>query len=50
MMARREDANSEYKIVKSELKDVDYARQAIDDYIKMQKNIQEHKHKKNDLE
>lgn len=49
MMARREAANSEYKIVKSELKDIDYARQAIDDYIQMQKN-QEHKRNKNDLE
>lgn len=49
MIAKRDKSNAEYKEVKAELKDIDYARQAIDDYFRSQHNIHKQK-KKNDLE
>jgi len=50
MIQQRDKSNSEYKAVNSELKDIDYARQAIDDYLKTQDVSQEQKRKKGDLE
>lgn len=38
---QRDKSNVEYKAVKAELKDIDYARQAIEDYLRMQRNGQQ---------
>lgn len=50
LIQQRETANTEYKAVKAELKDIDYARQAIDDYLRMQQAVRERHKKRNDLE
>lgn len=50
LIEQRNKSNAEYKEVKSKLKDVDYARQAIDDYFKNQRDVQQKKRKKDDLE
>ncbi len=47
---QREQSNSEYQAVKAELKDIDYARQAIDDYLRMQHTVSEQKKREGDLE
>lgn len=47
---QREQSNSEYQAVKAELKDIDYARQAIDDYLQMQHTVSEQKKREGDLE
>ena len=47
---QREQLNSEYQAVKAELKDIDYARQAIDDYLQMQHTVSEQKKREGDLE
>ena len=50
LIEQRNKSNTEYKEVKSKLKDVDYARQAIDDYLRNQRDVQQKKRKKGDLE
>lgn len=50
LIEQRNKSNAEYKEVKSKLKDVDYARKAIDDYLRNQRDVQQKKRKKGDLE
>lgn len=50
LIEQRDKANTEYKAVKTELKDIDYARQAIDDYLRIQQEVQNQKKRNGDLE
>ena len=50
LMQERSDKNDEYTVLKSQIKELNYARQALSDYLKNERDVQERKRKKGDLE
>lgn len=42
--------NEKYSVLKSEIKELNYARQTLDDYFRNERNTQEMKKKKDELE
>ena len=42
--------NDEYKALKATLKEMDFARQTLEDYLKNERDAQERKRRKGDLE
>lgn len=50
LIEQRNEKNAEYKRVISVLKDLDYARQTIAEYLKNERSVEEQKRKKGDLE
>ena len=50
LMQERSDKNDEYTVLKSQIKELNYARQSLSDYLKNERDVQERKRKKGDLE
>lgn len=50
LLQERSDKNEEYSSLKSAVNELNYARQAIDDYLKNERNAQEQRRNKEDLE
>ena len=46
----RSAKNEEYSVLKSKITELNYARQTLDDYLKNERNVQEHRKKKGELE
>ena len=42
--------NDEYKTLTAELKELEYARQTVADYLRNERDVQQQKKKRNDLE
>lgn len=50
LMQERSDKNNDYTVLKSKIKELNYARQVLSDYLKNERDVQERKRKKGDLE
>ena len=50
LIQERSEENENYKSLKSTVAELNYARQALADYLKNERNVQEQKRKKSDLE
>ncbi|MBQ8515057.1 MAG: relaxase/mobilization nuclease domain-containing protein [Ruminococcus sp.] len=50
LIEQRNAKNDEYKSVTAELKELEYARQTVADYLKNERDVQQQKKKRNDLE
>lgn len=50
LIEQRNEKNDEYKNLTAKLKELDYARQTVADYLKNERNVQQQKKKRNDLE
>ena len=47
---QRKEKHEQYKILKAQNNELNYARQALDDYLRNERALQEQKRKKGDLE
>lgn len=50
LIQERSEKNKEYSVLKSTIAELNFARQTLADYIRNERNVQEMKRKKNDLE
>lgn len=50
LMQERSEKNNDYIVLKSQIKELNYARQALSDYLKNERDVQEKKRRKDDLE
>lgn len=50
LIEQRNAKNDEYKTLTAELKELEYARQTVADYLKNERDVQQQKKKRNDLE
>ncbi len=50
LLQERSEKNDEYKALKATLKEMDFARQTLEDYLKNERDMQERKRRKGDLE
>lgn len=50
LIQERSDKNNDYTVLKSKIKELNYARQALADYLKNERDVQEKKRRKGELE
>lgn len=50
LIQERSEKNNDYTVLKSKIKELNYARQALSDYLKNERDVQEKKRRKDDLE